>query len=869
MRRSNSGSRLASCLAVVALLLVAAGLAPAARADGDLVEVPDVAGKALADAEATLSEAGFVVATVDVDGAPEGSIAAQAPATGSLLPRGAMVVLDVRRKGAPGTAPKVVGMTTVEATNGFGALYDLEFQPVPGAPGDRGRIVGQTPSMGAALALRGRLTLSFVPDPAVPGTSSVPAVTDLPAADAIQAVAAAGLHARAAKLTIAGVPPDLIVGQLPSPGTEMPRYGTVVLVVSAPSDGPAGEVGTAVVAVPNLFGLTEAGARDALKVASLDLEVAWVDGPAADAFLVRGQTPEAGASAATGSVVKVDIVRYAPPEPPAPETPTTQVACPELVGLTQGQAEALLSSLGLVGNPILEATNAVPPLRVFAQQVVPGTLLDVGTQLAFRVAKPLPPPTATPVPNFFHRTKGDALVLAAQAGLGLSILEVVTPNHPPHRVYSQNVPAFSSVPLGTVVTVKLARPPAGPALVPVPNLDGLFEAQAMATLAAAGFAGNPNIVVTPNHPPFRVYQQAPAAGLPWPVGATVAFKVAKPPVLLKVVPALLGLTKAQAVAAVVAAGLQPNAIEQFAVGKPIGKVYDQAHAPGTQLPPGTVVSFKVAKALLVIVPNVVGKTTAQAVAILQAANLNPDVKVVFAPGQPMGKVFDQNPNAGAAVGPNTTIEIRVPLGVGPQVQVPNLSGLTKPAALAALNAKGLGATFVEVLSPAPGWGKVVSQTPSGGQMVVAGANVLVRIGKGLVGPLMVVVPNVSGMTQAAAKQALEAKGFVVDVDQVFAPPHPLGKVFDQSPNAGTFRPSGSTVQIRVAKAQLVPLVVAVPNLIGKTPAQAQQALAAADLGSNGVMFIHLGKPHGRVWWQETAPGTLVAKNTVIKWRWNP
>lgn len=867
MRRTSPGAFLASIAALLALVFVSVAGPRVAVANDDLIEVPEVAGKPLADAEAALAGAGFVVATVEVDGVPENSVAAQAPASSSLLPRGGTVVLDVRRKGTAGTAPKVTGMTTVEASNGFGALYDLEFQPVPGGAADRGRVVGQTPTMGAPLALRGRLTLSFVPDPALPPTSSVPPVTQMPPADAIQAVASAGLHARVAKVTLAGVPEGLVVGQVPTPGTEMPRYGTVVVVVSAASEAPAGGVGNAVVAVPNLLGLTESAARDAVQSANLDLEVTWVDGPAADAFLVRAQAPEVGASAETGSVVKVEIVKYAPPEPVAPETPSTKVSCPELVGLTQGQAEALLSSLGLVGNPILEARNDVPPLRVFAQQVVPGTMLDVGTQLAFRIAKPLPPPAATPVPNFFNRTKGDALVLAAQAGLSISIVEVVTPSHPPHRVYSQNIAAFSNVPLGTVVTVKLARPPAGPALVAVPDLDGLFAAQAMAKLAAVGLAGNAVEVVTNGHPPFKVYSQSPNAGLPWPVGGTVSFKVAKPAVIQKIVPPLVGLTKGQANAAVLAAGLQPSALDVFALGKPIGKVFEQAHPPGTPLPPGSVVAFKVSKPLLVAVPLVVGKTTAQAIALLQGAGLVPDVKIVVAPGKPPGIVFDQNPNVGASVMPNTTVEIRVPVGFGPQVQVPDLTNFSKAAAIAALNAKGLQHTVVEVVSLAPSWGKVVSQTPVGGQMVAAGANVILRIGKGMVGPVNVMVPNVVGMTQAAAKALLEAKGFVVDVDLVAAL-NPPGKVFDQVPNVGIFRPAGSTVQIRVAT-PLLQQMVAVPILVGKTPAQAQAALLAAGLGSNGSAFISLGKPHGLVYWQQQAPGSMIQKGTVVKWRWNP
>lgn len=861
--------RRVAAVASLALLAAAALGLRSAAADPDLVEVPDVAGQDIEAAGKALVERGLVVATVEVDGAPAGSVAAQSPEPAALLPRGAVVVLDVRQRHDQRTpAPKASGLRVAEAVTAFGALYDLAFQPVPGAPGDRGRVVGQSPAPGASLPLRGRLTLSFVPDPTAARTTSVPSAAHLPPAEAIESMAAAGLHARIAHVVQPGTPPDLVVGQVPVAGTEVARYATVVLVVSAEAEAGEGSVGGAVVAVPNLVGLTESAARVALNESNLDLDVAWVDGPPTQAFLVRAQQPLAGASAETGSTVRVEIVRYEAPGTTPPGLPATKVACPELVGLTQGQAEALLASLGLLGYPILETTASAPPLRVFAQQVIPGTLLDLGAQVAYRVAKPPPPPTATPVPNFFGRSQGEALVAAAHAGLALTILDVVTPSHPPHRVYSQNVPAYAVVPLGTAVTVKIARPPAGPPMAPVPNLHGLFKAQALGKLAAAGFAGNAIDVTTLAHPALRVFDQSPDAGHLRPVGSVVAFKVAKTPLALKTVPPLVGLTKAAAIAAVNAAGLNPVPSEHLVFGKPIGKVYEQDPVAGTQRLPGSPVAFRVAKPLLVLVPDVVTKSTAVASNLIEAAGLTVSVKPVPAPGQPAGKVFAQSPLGGVSVAPGTVVEIRIPMGLGVAVTVPPVVGLSQAAAISALSAKGLLHQVTDVVSPAAQWGKVIAQNPVGGTPVVAGALVKISVGKPLGMAVVVAVPNVVTLSKAAAVAALQAKGFVVDVDEIFAPGHPIGKVFDQNPNAGTLRPSGSTVQIRVAKASIGATTV-VPPLIGKTPAQAAFALAAAGLGSNGIQFIVFGKPPGKVWWQSQAAGTVVPKGTVVTWRWTP
>ena len=65
-------------------------------------------------------------------------------------------------------------------------------------------------------------------------------------------------------------------------------------------------------------------------------------------------------------------------------------------------------------------------------------------------------------------------------------------------------------------------------------------------LTPVALAGSAIEVVTIAHPPFKVYAQDIAATTKVPVGSTVTFKVAKPPVAWKQVPDLNGKTKAQA-----------------------------------------------------------------------------------------------------------------------------------------------------------------------------------------------------------------------------------------------------------------------------------------------------------------------------------
>jgi serine/threonine-protein kinase len=267
----------------------------------------------------------------------------------------------------------------------------------------------------------------------------------------------------------------------------------------------------------------------------------------------------------------------------------------------------------------------------------------------------------------------------------------------------------------------------------------------------------------------------------------------------------------------------------------------------------------------VVVPDVVNKTTAAAVAILSAAGLAHDVKIVVAPPHPPGIVYDQAPNAGVTVAAGSTIKVWVPIGPGPTVAVPNLVGATQAQALVALNGVGLGSNVVLVPTNLHPAGKVFWQLPVAATNVAAGAIVQIRVAQA-VGPALVTVPNVFGMTQAQATAALAAKGLATNATQVPTFGHPFLRVYDQAPNAGLVAATGSTVLIKIA----VPIAVAtVPNVIGLTPLQAKNAIQGAGYVSSGSSVPMIFKPHGKVYSQNPAGGAALAPGGVVHWKWNP
>ncbi len=767
---------------------------PAAYAAGDEVAaVPDVVGRSRAEATAALSAEGFLVGVYEIAGDPPDTVASQVPAANSALPRGGIVCLDVRRKEAdPTPAPRAVGLSTSAAVAAFGRLYDLRFEPVAGPASERGKILTQAPVEGQPLALRGPWTLRYVTDPALSPVVAVPDTTGLNAAQAVEALAAVGLNGQIVETAVPGAPVDLVIGQLPLPGSEVSRETAVRVVVTIEVEGNAGAVGTP--PVPNVVGLSESAAKHALDDAGFDVTVEYVQGDPSQAFLVVEQSPQAGVEAPEGTPVALRVVKYLAP-PPGP----SGVAMPDLIGLSAWQAEDLLGSIGLRANPILMDNPSVPELRVFAQQLTTGSLVPAGSSVSYRVSRPKPQILPVVVPNFYGHSAGASVALAAQAGVTLTLVEIQTNSHPAWRVFSQSVAAYVQVPPGTVVIARVARPTQGGTTVIVPDLSGRTAAQAMSMLATAGLSANLIDVVAPGKPPLKVFAQQPAPGSQVPVGSLVQAKVAKLSFGWKIVPDLFGMTKPQAVAALLAAGLQPDPDDVVAFGKPVGKVFAQTPPAGVLKPSGSTVAFKVAKPALVVVPNLFGMTKPQAQAALATAGLTGNATNQVAPGKPFGKVFDQNPNAGALVGNGTQIQYFVAGGVLP--------------------------------------------------------------------PAVALVPNLFGLNKIQAIAKLQSFGFVADPNEAFAPGKPVGLVYAQSPAANTGANVGAVVHFTVAKIG-VPMAL-VPNLIGLTTAQANAALAAKGLGSNGTVTFKFGKPLHVVYSQSTSPGILVPKGTVISWKANP
>jgi probable HAF family extracellular repeat protein len=126
----------------------------------------------------------------------------------------------------------------------------------------------------------------------------------------------------------------------------------------------------------------------------------------------------------------------------------------------------------------------------------------------------------------------------------------------------------------------------------------------------------------------------------------------------------------------------------------------------------------------------------------------------------------------------------------------------------------------------------------------------------------VLVPDVTGLTQAVAESAITGAALTVGtITQAYHATIPAGNVISQSPTAGTQVAAGSGVNLVVS---LGIQTAAVPNVVSMTQANAQSAITGAGLAVGTItQSYHLTVPAGNVISQTPAAGTQVVLGSGV------
>lgn len=204
-------------------------------------------------------------------------------------------------------------------------------------------------------------------------------------------------------------------------------------------------------------------------------------------------------------------------------------------------------------------------------------------------------------------------------------------------------------------------------------------------------------------------------------------------------------------------------------------------------------------------------------------------------------------------------------GGSDEITVPSFVGKTLEQAQA--EAEKLGLVIQEgdlVYSPDQEEGLITSQNPVEGAKVTEGKVITVNISKGKKDG---VVPKIEGMDYEEAKAYLESFGFKMGPGVTVQSHLPKGVIVSQSIPYGTSAKSGTEINVEISDGKGKEMVK-VPNLIGRTPDEANSMLAGAGLSTNGnVVYEEVdGMAQNLVFWQSVAADTEVEKGSTVDYK---
>jgi eukaryotic-like serine/threonine-protein kinase len=269
-------------------------------------------------------------------------------------------------------------------------------------------------------------------------------------------------------------------------------------------------------------------------------------------------------------------------------SPASQVTVPYLKGQTQAAATAKLKALGLVSVPSQTASVSVPVGLVIDERPQHGSVVEKGSQVAIAVSSG---PGSETVPNVKGQTSAEAVRKLKRAGFKATTQERSSSTVEQGHVISTEPSGDTEAQAGSSVTVFVSS---GPAQVSVPEVIGQSEAEARASLRAAGLqAGTITRQSSTSEEPGTVLSQSPAPATSLRAGQKVNLVVARASNEVTV-PRVVGKSEAQAAGELGQAGFKPSSATRT-VENPaeVGIVLEQKPAGGRKAKRGATVTITV------------------------------------------------------------------------------------------------------------------------------------------------------------------------------------------------------------------------------------------------------------------------------------
>lgn len=299
---------------------------------------------------------------------------------------------------------------------------------------------------------------------------------------------------------------------------------------------------------------------------------------------------------------------------------------------------------------------------------------------------------------------------------------------------------------------------------------------------------------------------------------------------------------------------------------PEGAVTDQQPAAGEVVKPGTAVDVVLAQRPKVGVPKLVGlmfneaQTAArQAGLTIEELDSKPAAEVARA------RVVSQTPNPGERVVKGSRVGVLVGAPAPVQVAAPDLRGMSRADAKAALERAGLRLGRVEHQIVGDSIEGVVSaQSPRAGERADSGTAVDLTIAIAA----NVLTPDLSGMTLARARATLEKAGLTLgDVGGEQSTDATKVVVRSQEPKAGTALRPKSRVDLVVA-ARPAATGAMIPNFVGTPWSKVREWLRERGHTKVSTKPVYDDRvPAGQVTSQSPLHPTLIDSSTALSFEY--
>jgi beta-lactam-binding protein with PASTA domain len=267
--------------------------------------------------------------------------------------------------------------------------------------------------------------------------------------------------------------------------------------------------------VPNLEGMTEEQARETLESLGLevgDTEDSYIEDDSQPVGIVVSQDPEWGTMLAEGESVNITVTR--------------ELIMPDVVGMSQSQAEGALANAGVssieVTNIRVDDEDEVG--QVLSQNPAEGTLISPNTTVKLEVGVE---DERVPVPNVVGMLQEDGTQKLEEAGFVVEVEQEASSTVPEGRVIRQSPLPAQRVDAGSTVKIFVSS---GAAKVIVPEVLGETEADAIAELEGLGLVADVRYQDAPDPADVgKVMDQIPLPGVEVDPGYSVRIFVGQTP----------------------------------------------------------------------------------------------------------------------------------------------------------------------------------------------------------------------------------------------------------------------------------------------------------------------------------------------------